>query len=504
MTLRDNALNGLAPREKEIATMLLSGSSVAQVATELGIKETSVRSTMHRVYSKKNVGSFRELSDLCLQEEHASLHSACAAEDKGEATPAALTQLIIALSCLCYLCASVPSYSPVTGSFAIAQPLSLAAGFIFALLLSLVTRKSKAAHSLYTLSFLGSSALCAGTFACSLIGAQVHVFTSLPEPLRPSIATAAAAFLTLAAVNRIKRSQLDCPMSSLMVFTTCTVAFLLKLSSITIEMPCELILAMFLGLACAYAERNPPINPAHAADQGRARPPLITPSTIIIATSTVIFSLDLMGASRIIQLLIMSLIAISMPPKSKHGNQLVSAASSFAVAAILSTTSCAPGIMGLPCLILLASAWQVPQPTMSRTCLACLFACAACTTEWALASCGVPPIVIELSSGVCLLALCALCRITAPTAQPSSPTPDHKLLEARLIVDGLDERSVLIAQKTIQGQTAASIGRELGYSPATIRAVLTHVYRHYNVRTKQQLAEKLTSSAPCNHKQSKD
>ena len=38
MTLRDNALNGLAPREKEIATMLLSGSSVAQVATELGIK----------------------------------------------------------------------------------------------------------------------------------------------------------------------------------------------------------------------------------------------------------------------------------------------------------------------------------------------------------------------------------------------------------------------------------------------------------------------------------
>lgn len=51
----------LAPRERAVAALRLGGSSVRDVAQELGIQQTSVRTTMHRVYRKCGVANLDEL-----------------------------------------------------------------------------------------------------------------------------------------------------------------------------------------------------------------------------------------------------------------------------------------------------------------------------------------------------------------------------------------------------------------------------------------------------------
>lgn len=54
-------LSCLAPREYEVARLRLDGLSALEVAERLGIKPTSVRTTMHRVYKKCGVADLREL-----------------------------------------------------------------------------------------------------------------------------------------------------------------------------------------------------------------------------------------------------------------------------------------------------------------------------------------------------------------------------------------------------------------------------------------------------------
>lgn len=51
----------LAPRERAVAMLRLQGASVQEVAQELGIKPSSVRTTMHRVYQKCGVANLDEL-----------------------------------------------------------------------------------------------------------------------------------------------------------------------------------------------------------------------------------------------------------------------------------------------------------------------------------------------------------------------------------------------------------------------------------------------------------
>lgn len=64
----DRAVSGmgdkLAPRELAVAALRLRGVSVQDVAQELGIKPTSVRTTMHRVYRKYNVSSLEQLREI--------------------------------------------------------------------------------------------------------------------------------------------------------------------------------------------------------------------------------------------------------------------------------------------------------------------------------------------------------------------------------------------------------------------------------------------------------
>lgn len=53
----------LAPREREIAQLRLQGMAVDGIARELGIKPSSVRTTMHRVYRKYGVDNLESLRD---------------------------------------------------------------------------------------------------------------------------------------------------------------------------------------------------------------------------------------------------------------------------------------------------------------------------------------------------------------------------------------------------------------------------------------------------------
>lgn len=56
-------LTVLAPRERAVADLLLTGSSTAEVADELGIKPASVRATLHRVYRKLGMAGLDELRE---------------------------------------------------------------------------------------------------------------------------------------------------------------------------------------------------------------------------------------------------------------------------------------------------------------------------------------------------------------------------------------------------------------------------------------------------------
>ena len=54
----------LAPREREIAELSCNGLTSSEVAERLGIKPSSVRTTLHRVYAKLNVTNLLELKKL--------------------------------------------------------------------------------------------------------------------------------------------------------------------------------------------------------------------------------------------------------------------------------------------------------------------------------------------------------------------------------------------------------------------------------------------------------
>ncbi len=60
----DLTFDRLAPREREVAILTLRGLTSAQVAEQLGISASTVRTTLHRVYEKYGVYSSVELSSL--------------------------------------------------------------------------------------------------------------------------------------------------------------------------------------------------------------------------------------------------------------------------------------------------------------------------------------------------------------------------------------------------------------------------------------------------------
>lgn len=60
----ENPLSILAPREREIAELALQDIPTKDIAVQLGISPSTVRSTLHRVYQKLSVSGIRELSRL--------------------------------------------------------------------------------------------------------------------------------------------------------------------------------------------------------------------------------------------------------------------------------------------------------------------------------------------------------------------------------------------------------------------------------------------------------
>lgn len=56
----------LGQRERLVAEKRLAGASADEIASELGIKASSVRSTMHRVYKKYGVDGLSALREVAL------------------------------------------------------------------------------------------------------------------------------------------------------------------------------------------------------------------------------------------------------------------------------------------------------------------------------------------------------------------------------------------------------------------------------------------------------
>lgn len=84
----EGALTLLAPREREVASLRLAGKSAQEVARLMGIKPSSVRTTMYRVYRKFDVSDFDAFRRVVCAEDKASSGTADA-EGNGEAPDAA-------------------------------------------------------------------------------------------------------------------------------------------------------------------------------------------------------------------------------------------------------------------------------------------------------------------------------------------------------------------------------------------------------------------------------
>lgn len=95
----------LAPREQAVAALRLQGVPVQEVAQELGIKPSSVRTTMHRVYQKCGVTNLDELgAALTEPTQDASCVSKNVVEERG--TSLGATVQLVAEACF-LLCAPI-------------------------------------------------------------------------------------------------------------------------------------------------------------------------------------------------------------------------------------------------------------------------------------------------------------------------------------------------------------------------------------------------------------
>lgn len=81
------AFEKLAPREREVATLSYGGMTSAEVAERLGIKSTSVRATLHRVYVKLDVSGLQELRSLANQGSNVFCEDPIADDSKGLEEP---------------------------------------------------------------------------------------------------------------------------------------------------------------------------------------------------------------------------------------------------------------------------------------------------------------------------------------------------------------------------------------------------------------------------------
>lgn len=92
----------LAPRERAVAMLRLQGASVQEVAQELGIKPSSVRTTMHRVYQKCGVANLDELCPTVVEPAHdASCAPKSVAEERGAPMHTTAQSVVEACFLLC-------------------------------------------------------------------------------------------------------------------------------------------------------------------------------------------------------------------------------------------------------------------------------------------------------------------------------------------------------------------------------------------------------------------